>query len=516
MNIFKNTIFNGVAICSILLATACSKDFLETTPTLYPEESDVVGTMQDDPSQVQAYVTGAYSNFYCGGDYWASHDDFGIPAIKLATDFMCEDIAYPRDIHWFCYDYQLDNRMSSYRRTSSSWRQLYQVVDNANTIITMLKPAEGEEVTDQSIKTKLGAAYSLRAYSYFWLVNLWQHPLSVGADQPGVPLKTETEYRMERVSVGEIYNQIKSDIEIGYNYLKGLGYYGGNKVDLTEYAAAAIYANVLMFTGDYDNAAKYAEAAAEGGSFNSETDMLSGFNSLSMPEVIWGFNVNNENTGYYASFFSQVDPYMIGYGGQVGIRKLISSDLYSKIADNDVRKKWFGYNPEHNILEVSYDYETNYSQGDLTPYIQNKFVDIYITSRGSADAFTSALIYFRSGEMYFVASEAYYLAGNEAKAKELLNAVMATRIPEYSFTGSGSALYDEICLQKRIDTWMEGSRYLDAKRRNEQIDRSTSMNHALDLTLFNAITYSSRDYRMLYHFPNLEMENNPELGQDNQ
>lgn len=29
---------------------------------------------------------------------------------------------------------------------------------------------------------------------------------------------------------------------------------------------------------------------------------------------------------------------MIGYGGQVGYRKLIASDLYNKIADNDIRK----------------------------------------------------------------------------------------------------------------------------------------------------------------------------------
>lgn len=113
--------------------------------------------------------------------------------------------------------------------------------------------------------------------------------------------------------------------------------------------------------------------------------------------------------------------------------------------------------------------------------------------------------------MYFVAAEAYYLAGDETKAKNMLNTVMSTRIPGYSFTGSGSALYDEICIQKRIDTWMEGNRYLDAKRRGETIDRSKSTNHAADLSYFNAITYSSRDYRMIYHIPTTEMENNPSI-----
>jgi hypothetical protein len=59
---------------------------LENTPDRFLDEESVSGVMKEDPSQVQAYVTGAYMNFYCGGDYWMSHDDFGIPGIKLATD----------------------------------------------------------------------------------------------------------------------------------------------------------------------------------------------------------------------------------------------------------------------------------------------------------------------------------------------------------------------------------------------------------------------------------------------
>lgn len=501
----KNTIFKGFAVGSVILAASCSDDYLDTTPSRYLEEETVIEVMQKDPSQVQAYVTGAYMNLYCGGDYWTAHDDFGLPAIKLATDLFCEDIAYNRDAHFFCYDYQLDNRQGNYRRVKSTWNQLYSVIDNANTIITMLKPEEGGEPTSQSAKIMLGEAYSLRAYCYFWLINLWQHPYNVGTDQPGVPLKTEEIYRQERVSVGEIYAQILSDINTGYGYLEGEGFHNG-KIGLSEYAAAAIYSNVLMFTGDYSNAAKYAKIAAESASLNSESDMTSGFNSLTMPEVIWGYNVTSETTGYYASFFSHVDSYMIGYGGQVGFRKLVASDLYGKIEDNDVRKQWFGYNESYNKQKVNYEYEES---GNMSQYIQNKFRDIYMA--GTGDPFTSAIIYFRSGEMYFVAAEAYYLAKEEALAREMLNTVMATRILGYSFAGSGEELYREICLQKRIETWMEGNRYLDAKRRDEKIDRSQSSNHAADLSSYDAITYSSRDYRMIYHIPTTEMENNPSI-----
>lgn len=503
----NNILFKGAAVCATLLTASCGDSFLDTAPTATLDEDAVSETLQADESKVAALINGAYLNFYCGGDYWISHDDFGFPAIVIATNLYCEDIAYHRDAHFFCYDYELDNRLGNYRRVASAWRQLYQVVDNANDIIEMLKPTDSRPApTSSSLISMLGQAYGLRAYSYFWLVNLWQQPLSVGADQLGVPLKTEDVYRPERVPVGEIYDQIVEDLENAYGYLQGKGM--SNKGELSEYSVAAMYANVLMFMGDYANAAKYAEEAIKGGSLNSAADMLSGFNSLSMPEVIWGYSVNEETTGYYASFFSHMDSYMVGYGGQVGYRKLVSSQLYDKIDANDVRKGWFGYNDDYNLLGVSYAYEDSYGFLD---YIQGKFRDVYLTSYGADSPFTSDIIYFRTAEMYYLAAEAYYLNNEPAKAQSKLNEIMSTRLVGYNCTLTGDALYDEICWQKRIDTWGECCRYLDAKRRDETIDRSASVNYATDLVYFDALVYSARDYRMIYRIPTVEMQNNPDI-----
>ena len=90
----KNSIFGILLIGAAALTVSCSENYLETSPTDVADQETVSKVMQDDPSQVQAYVTGALMNLYCGGDYWISHDDFGLPAVKLATDLMCEDIAY--------------------------------------------------------------------------------------------------------------------------------------------------------------------------------------------------------------------------------------------------------------------------------------------------------------------------------------------------------------------------------------------------------------------------------------
>ena len=497
---FNNIIYKGFVACGLLLATGCSDSYLQEEPNQFLDEEIAKG-----PDKVQAYVNGAYVDVYSGGNFQAAHDDFGLSAIKLFTDLYCEDVAYTRDQNFFCFDYQLDNRLGSYRRPNSTWNQLYSLIDKSNTVIEMMTPAEGAELTDFA-KVKMGEAYSLRAYAYFWLVNLWQHPYSVDKNAPGVPLKTESVYREERVPVGEIYDQILADIQKGYTFLKGFGFHN-EKIGLSEFAAAGIYSNILMFTGDYENAAKYAEEAIKGGTFNTEADMLSGFNTLDLPEVLWGYEVNNETTNYYASFFSHVDPYMIGYGGAVGFRKSIASDLYNKISETDVRKKWFGLNEKLNANQVDFSYE---EEEGITDFISNKFLDVYTIGKGAP--FTSDIIYMRTAEFYFVAAEAYYLAGNEGKALEVLNKIMKNRDSSYDFEGKGKDLYDEICTQKRIETWMEGTRYLDATRRDEVIDRSKSTNHALDLKNLNAVTYSSRDYRLIMHIPTKEIENNPKIS----
>lgn len=505
-----NITLKGLALGVLFVASSCSDDFLDTKPEGLIDAEDVNATMQKDPSLVQSYLTGAYMNFYNGGEWRTSHDIYGIQSLRIVMDMMTDDVTLPRNTQWFAFDYQLDNRMANYRRTTATWRELYQVINDANTVIEFLKPADDAPVEGDA-KKMLGQAYALRALNYYYLINMWQQPYSVDPDAPGVPVKTESEYRPERVPVKEVYNQIISDITTAYDYLKGETI--TDKGSISEYAAAFIYANVLMFTGDYAGAAEWAEKAIEGGQLNSNADMLSGFNSLDMPEVLWGYKVDTENTCYYASFFSHMDTYMPGYGGQVGYRKLIASELYDQIADNDIRKQWFGYVDDYNLLEVDYSYE----QGNgWLPYLSNKFRDKYLTSLGAEEPFTSDVIYMRVAEMYYVAAEAYYLNNQPEKAQEVMTAIMSTRVPGYTCTSTGDALYKEICVNKRIDMFEEGSRLFDIKRRNESIDRALSENAPIaQLDYINAVKYKGQDDKMIYMIPDAEIQNNPEITVQN-
>lgn len=503
----KNILYTGAAALSLMALSACGEDYLATAPTGTLDDSGLEAALQD-PEKVKALMSGAYFNFYSGGNLVPSgaHDAWGFTHMRLASELLCDDVAFTRDQSWFCFDYQLDYWQPNYRRASYTWEQLYQVVDNVNDVIAMLKPTADRPAPEGSLKTMLGEAYSLRAFCYYWLVNFYQKPYNVAADEPVIPIKTDEEYLEELQTVKKVYELICSDLENGYGFLKGAGI--TDKSCFNEFAAAGLYANVLMFTGDYANAAKYAEIAAAGAPL-AANELLDGFNSVDMSEVLWGYSVNDETALVWASLMSMICPYMPGYCD--GFVMAGGSYLVSKIADNDVRKGWFGLNEDNNLLGITFEYEKAFG---LEAFVPNKFIDVYLTSMGAESAWTSDIIYMRSAEFYFVAAEAYYLNKEEGKAKKALGDVMSTRIPGYDCSNlSGQALYDEICIQKRIETWMDGCRYHDAKRRGETLDRTLNTNNAADLASFDALKYSALDRRLQLAIPLKETQNNPTLSE---
>ena len=83
---------------------ACSKDFLETTPTASVAEADIFSTL----TGAQTLIDGIHRATYT----FADHDKFGQKSIDYALDSMSEDF-YPteRGYAWFVAWYQyLENR----------------------------------------------------------------------------------------------------------------------------------------------------------------------------------------------------------------------------------------------------------------------------------------------------------------------------------------------------------------------------------------------------------------------
>ena len=197
--------------------TSCDEEFLNKVPTANASEEAVEDAIKRDPSAVQGYITGYYRNLIAP-EAQASHDDFGLKAFELATDLMGSDMTMIVS-DFFINDHLLTNRQAAYRRPRTCWQELYAVINGANEVISKLKPLE--EKGDATIERMLGQSYTIRAYMYYWLINLYQQPYQWNKDKPGIPLYTEETTRLERVPVKEVYDQILADIDKGYKLLKG-------------------------------------------------------------------------------------------------------------------------------------------------------------------------------------------------------------------------------------------------------------------------------------------------------
>jgi hypothetical protein len=498
----RNKFYISLLLSAVLAGgfVSCSDDFLNGVQTnvitgSQIQEGDVVRS-------AQAFLDGAYTSLF-NPDLRASHDDFGLRAIHMATDLMADDMIMNRS-DWFIWDYQNDNRFVTFRRTNSTWRQLYSIIFATN---NALRPLIQVENPSDAVNRAIGEARGLRAWSYFTLINLYQQPYSVSKTALGVPIYNIDILKPGRNTVGEVYELILSDLFEAYELLKGKGM--SSSVNLNEFSVAGMLARVLSFVNDHPNqwteVAKFAGIASQGSPLMAtQAEFSSGFNSLSLNEVLWGSAIDAETNTFYASFFSHMDPFGIGYAGDLGTYKFVSSVLYDNMDPTDLRLAWFSDGTSDTFGRAQYA-DAGF-QGILPLYTSIKYTEF------ARRNFTADYIFMRSSEFFYVQAEALFLAGNEAGARTTLETVMKTRIEGYSAASfTGNALLNEIRFQKRIETWGEGVRLFDMKWRGEALDRTLSSNHMGGADL----EFGPNPVDFVFQIPQAEMDANDEITENN-
>ncbi len=134
---------------------------------------------------------------------------------------------------------------------SSIWNDCYNFIFQANGAITGISSSPA---VSPSLKNQLtGESQFIRAFSYFYLVNLYGD----------VPLVLTTNYQVNealaRSPQADIYNQITSDLLsaqalLSQNYLTPGGVATLERVRPNISAATALLARVYLFEGKYDSA----------------------------------------------------------------------------------------------------------------------------------------------------------------------------------------------------------------------------------------------------------------------
>ncbi len=537
----KKYIFS-ILVSISLVSSGCS-ELMDTKPSVDVSSS----TILKDVDGLESAINGIYASMYRRLDYVDAnaHQCFGNMAVNLAAELMGEDmvqIAEGPGWFWKDYTYQMRSRYASnIWRSYFTWKYFYELINNANSIITASKVAEGDEAKKENI---LAQAYAVRAFSYFMLIQSFQQTYIGNTDKPGVPVYTEPTTNSSkgkgRGTVAQVYEQIDSDLDAALELFTSAGISQQDISYLDYYSASLLKARVALVKNDWESAAKYAEEAMKKpgcsllsmsdatvvkGQFDSETrNWKTGstpFNSASSSSVMWGVQIISEQSTVYASFFSNMDACTNVYYAAES-PKCISNWLYAQIPDSDIRKGWWNGNIGIGVDEWEYGANIN--------YCQHKF------QWKDQKAHTGDYIFMRLEEAYLIDAEALCRLEKYEEARSALSELESRRDPKYASrissltgneqtfasTGTVKTLLDEILLQRRIELWGEAGRVYDIQRLKKGWTRYWTVNgeptnHTEVLSKYSEYLSFPADYiECIMMIPQSEIDINPSISAEDQ
>lgn len=512
--------FNHLLLAfAALLAVSCNLDY-------EPTDSGSGEELLKDASTAISSINGIYRSMWTAG--WSTtsntHQCFGIAAYNIALDCMGDDlIMQAQGNGWFwgdhCYNVK-SNYTSSAFRSYDVWYANYKWIANANYIIDSEPTMTGSEA---DVAYVVGQAYAIRALGYLnlatWFSRAPVDPLAGTSrwDDPCVPVYTTgTSIKAKggpRETLRTVYARIDEDIDRAIALL-GAGrettLTKDNKSHINLYVALGIKSRACLAEGDWKGAYDAARRVIDEGGYavGTESDLMSGMNSLAKANVMWGAGIQiADQSGMYAGFFTHMDNQQGAYAESSP--KLINKQLFNRISATDCRRAW--WDPD--------DKES--------PYVGRKF------SFGNLASYLGDYLYMRVEEMYFTAAEAALRLGDDATARQLMNTVMAPRDPHYdagrfrsllplggtTTTWTGSLLED-ILTQRRIELWGEYGRLFDIRRLGQGISRNAEDGYSSEcLSMMNrrGVDLTRPDtYDWVLTIPKDEIDANPNIGDEDQ
>lgn len=528
-------IINWLLLVPMALMTASCLEVVEPTGYLTEDKKNALYEA-DSENVLAASVTGMYNNLISFVETDLSHNYFGQKSFDYLTSLMGNDMIMTNRYAMSIYHYLLDYWQHNYTPTANRWAEYYTVIKNANDILTLIDP-ESEDASEQYYRA---VALGFRGYAYLQLTYLYQHSYYLGVEgtkwgksatydfsqKPCVPILLEdTEGDQPRSTLAKVHERITEDLTAALAIFEALKMtYTLETTDIDGTVVAMHLARQAMILNNWDDAIAYSQIVMENYPvLTDENDILQGFSDKNLPDVVFAGDITSDNTGIYASWFSQMDCYSDGYAG-IAVWRAAFKPLVDRIPDNDVRLNWFCCERSTGITvpdgeggEVTVTLLRDVKDQAPVEYQSVKFIG---TGRNNILAGRyegwelGDYIYLRSEEAYLMYAEA--LAHNEQHTESVaaLNSFVQTRQPDYSYTFTDyAALVEEIIYQKRVEFWGEGMEYLDNRRLNIPVDRTDETwgaennNHFAGAKMY--VEQESENF--LYQIPDQEMENNTAL-----
>jgi starch-binding outer membrane protein, SusD/RagB family len=314
--------------------------------------------------------------------------------------------------------------------TGSLWGPAYQYIYDANLALGGL--ASSKNISSATKNRLEGEALFIRAFSYFYLVNLFGD----------VPLITGTDYTTNksasRTPAVQVYRQIVSDLLQAIALLpEDYAVSNGEKVRPNKWAAMALLARVYLFAGDWQDAATMSSQLISNPSFALETDPGQVFLANSN-ETIWQLMPVTQGYETWDAYFFilTTTPRWVA----------LSGNLLSVFEPGDLRKtNWVdSIVVAGKVYYYPYKYKNNASGGTNPPEYQ---------------------MVLRLAEQYLIRAEAEARLNQTGPSLADLNTIRNRAGLAPSQAQDPETLIAAIARERRVEFFSEwGHRWLDLKR----------------------------------------------------
>lgn len=382
------------------------------------------------------------------------------------------------------------------------WRQLYRSVYYANTVLDEFSGKIPSAEEKNLFETVRGEAYALRAYCYFYLVNLYaENYATENMEKPGVPMPLsaidvhQNTQNNVRVAVGKVWEQIEKDLDEATKDLEGKESKSRYRFDYI--SLQAFKARVYLFMNKYEEAIQAASYVIDAKALFDMNEIQSYLDGLSKISNAFSFDYGFIDTDYRNEvlFFvggkANQNPY---YYGKTRFKP--TEELLNLCKRNSKVVDYRRYIFESNADMESADYV------ELGPTVYRMF------ATQQSDCYYIGL---KLSEAYVTRAEAYARTGEKDLAIADLNRLLVTRIKKGDYVAlDNTAFTDETALQRvleerRVELAFDGGmRWLDLRRLGKP-----RIQHAYENG--QVYTLEQGDLRYVLQIPESEQQNSPNM-----
>jgi hypothetical protein len=390
-----------------------------------PANKVITPQVYSSDSLAQAALIGIYFKIM---DAFGPHNGFMSRYPGLSTDDLNRSTVLAEDQPFLINTLAIDNKF-----VWQTWTNSYYYIYQCNDLVEGLT---GKNSITPALRDQLlGEAYFLRAFTYFYLVNLFGDvPLVLTIDYT-------TSASIPRTPIDEVYDQMIADLTEGQQLLTNSYVttpdFPSARVRVNRLAVKALLARIYLYHGEWDNAADAATEVIQSGIYQLEANLLQTFRYNSREAILQFMPVSNAFNTAEGSMFVPLNP-----NGRPAF--ILCDSILKYMEPADLRKSWVR---TVTVSGKQYNSPYKYKLNTGTPREEYNMV-------------------LRLAEQYCIRAEARARLNQLTEAISDLNTIRKRAgLPDLNTITTQSQALAAIEQERRIELFAEwGHRWFDLKR----------------------------------------------------